>query len=48
MSKIDRASDSEFAQAIADAIPEAKEHHLLAALGAAYVAGKVIKRVTKK
>ena len=47
--KIDRASDVEFSQAIADAIPaDERKTNVIAIMGAAYLAGKVIKRAKKK
>lgn len=46
--KIDRASDAEFAKAIADAVPEAKEHHILANAVKGYFIGKAIKSAVKK
>jgi hypothetical protein len=45
--KIDRASDIEFAQAIADSLPH-EDKDIFLKLGAAYLAGKAIKRVKRK
>jgi len=46
--KIDRASDAEFAKVIADAVPEAREHHILASAVKGYLIGRALKSATKK
>jgi hypothetical protein len=45
--RLDKPSDIEFAQAIVQNIPEG-DTHLLAHLGAAYLASKVLKSAHKK
>jgi hypothetical protein len=45
--KIDRASDIEFAQAIADNLPH-EDKDIFLKLGVAYLAGKAVKRVKKR
>jgi len=45
--KVDRASDIEFAQAIADNLPK-QDKEILLKMGAAYLAGKALKNARKK
>ena len=45
--RIDKASDVEFIDAFVQSMPQADEHILLK-MGAAYVAGRVLKNVLKK
>ena len=51
--KIDRASDVEFSQAIADAIEDMPsgnnktQRHVLAAMGVGYILGKAVKNARK-
>lgn len=46
--KIDKPSDTEFAQAIVQNIPETDNKDLIIKVGAAYVAAKAIKSALKK
>lgn len=46
--KIDKPSDTEFAQAIVQSVPEAGKPDILGAMAAAYIVGKVVKRGNKK
>lgn len=40
--KVDKASDVEFAKAIADSIPQENNKHILLKAGAAYLAGRAL------
>lgn len=46
--KIDKPSDSEFAHAIVQSVPQAGKPDILGGMAVAYGVGKVVKRVTKK
>lgn len=46
--KIDKPSDSEFAQAIVQNVPSAGKPSVLEGMAAAYIVGKVVKRAIKK